>query len=148
MTRFFMTIPEAVQLIVQAGAIGGRGQVYVLDMGEPVKITDLADTMIRLSGKEPGRDIAIEFVGARPGEKLHEELWAESETVTPSSHEAILLVTRPPIDQRWLEDELDDLARLVEGGETLELIGRLNALVASPRRVGAQPAPEEATAPS
>jgi len=148
MTRFFMTIPEAVQLIVQAGAIGGRGQVYVLDMGEPVKITDLADTMIRLSGKEPGRDIAIEFVGARPGEKLHEELWAESETVTPSSHEAILLVTRPPIDQRWLEDELDDLARLVEGGETLELIGRLNALVASPRRVGAQPAPEEATASS
>ena len=66
MTRFFMTIPEAVQLIIQAGAIGGRGQVYVLDMGEPVKITDLAETMIRLSGKEPGRDIAIEFVGARP----------------------------------------------------------------------------------
>jgi FlaA1/EpsC-like NDP-sugar epimerase len=134
MTRFFMTIPEAVQLIVQAGAIGGRGQVYVLDMGEPVKITDLADTMIRLSGKEPGRDIGIEFVGARPGEKLHEELWSETETVTPSPHEAILLVTRPPIDQRWLEDELDDLARLVEGGETLELIGRLNTLVASPQR--------------
>jgi FlaA1/EpsC-like NDP-sugar epimerase len=134
MTRFFMTIPEAVQLIVQAGAIGGRGQVYVLDMGEPVKITDLADTMIRLSGKEPGRDIGIEFVGARPGEKLHEELWSEAETVTPSPHEAILLVTRPPIDQRWLEDELDDLARLVDGGETLELIGRLNTLVASPQR--------------
>ena len=76
MTRFFMTIPEAVQLIVQAGAIGGRGQVYVLDMGEPVKITDLADTMIRLSGRSPARDIGIEFVGARPGEKLHEELWA------------------------------------------------------------------------
>ena len=85
MTRFFMTIPEAVQLIIQAGAIGGRGQVYVLDMGEPVKITDLADTMIRLSGKEPGADIAIEFVGARPGEKLHEELWSETETVSPST---------------------------------------------------------------
>ena len=94
MTRFFMTIPEAVQLIIQAGAIGGRGQVYVLDMGEPVKITDLAETMIRLSGKEPGRDIAIEFVGARPGEKLHEELWSETETVSPSAHEAIMLVTR------------------------------------------------------
>jgi FlaA1/EpsC-like NDP-sugar epimerase len=91
--------------------------------------------MIRLSGKEPGRDVAIEFVGARPGEKLHEELWSETETVTPSEHPGILLVTRPPIDQRWLEDELDDLARLVEGGETLELIGRLNALVASPQRV-------------
>jgi FlaA1/EpsC-like NDP-sugar epimerase len=136
MTRFFMTIPEAVQLIIQAGAIGGRGQVYVLDMGEPVKITDLADTMIRLSGKEPARDVAIEFVGARPGEKLHEELWSETETVTPSSHAAILLVTRPPIDQSWLEDELDELTRLVEAGETLELIGRLNTIVAAPRRNG------------
>ena len=94
MTRYFMTIPEAVQLVIQAGAIGGRGQVYVLDMGEPVRIVDLADTMIRLSGKEPGTDVDIEFVGARPGEKLHEELWSETETVTPTTHEAILLVTR------------------------------------------------------
>jgi FlaA1/EpsC-like NDP-sugar epimerase len=137
MTRFFMTIPEAVALIIQAGAIGGRGQVYVLDMGEPVKIVELAETMIRLSGKEPRIDVPIEFVGARPGEKLHEELWSQSETVIPSSHEAILLVTRPPIDQEWLEDELEELGRLVEGGETLELIGRLNAMVASPRRDGA-----------
>ena len=136
MTRFFMTIPEAVQLILSAGSIGGRGQVYVLDMGEPVKITDLADTMIRLSGKEPGTDIAVEFVGPRPGEKLYEELWSESETVLPSSHEAIMLVTRPPIDQHWLEDELDELARLVDAGETLELIGRLNAICGAPRRTG------------
>ncbi len=136
MTRYFMTIPEAVQLVIQAGAIGGRGQVYVLDMGEPVKIVDLADTMIRLSGKEPGIDVAIEFVGARPGEKLHEELWSDTETVVPSTHEAILLVTRPPIDARWLEDELDGLARLVEDGETLELVGRLNTIVAAPLRNG------------
>jgi FlaA1/EpsC-like NDP-sugar epimerase len=129
-----MTIPEAVQLVVQAGAIGGRGQVYVLDMGEPVQIVDLAQTMIRLSGKEPGRDVEIEFIGARPGEKLHEELWSDGETVTPSSHEAILLVTRPPIDPAWLEAELDELERLVESGETLELVGRLNAIVATPRR--------------
>ena len=106
-------------------------------MGEPVKITDLADTMIRLSGKEPGRDIAIEFVGARPGEKLHEELWSDSETVSASSHEAIMLVTRPPIDHHWLEAELDDMARLVEAGETLELIGRLSTMVASPPRIDA-----------
>ena len=104
-------------------------------MGEPVKIVDLADTMIRL-GKEPGAQIAIEFVGARPGEKLHEELWSDPETVTPSTHEAILLVTRPPIDQQWLEDELDELARLVDAGETLELIGRLNAIAGAPRRTG------------
>ena len=81
--------------------------------------------------------IAIEFVGARPGEKLHEELWSDTETVTPSTHEAILLVTRPPIDQQWLEDELDELARLVDAGETLELIGRLNAIAGSPPRNGA-----------
>ncbi|MDH4338906.1 MAG: polysaccharide biosynthesis protein, partial [Thermoleophilia bacterium] len=136
MTRYFMTIPEAVQLVIQAGAIGGRGQVYVLDMGDPVKIVDLADTMIRLSGREPGVDVAIEFVGARPGEKLHEELWSDSETVTPSTHEAILLVTRPPIDAHWLEEELDELGSLVAGGETLELVGRLNAIVAAPRRNG------------
>ncbi|MGH3133091.1 MAG: polysaccharide biosynthesis protein, partial [Gaiellaceae bacterium] len=144
MSRYFMTIPEAVQLVIQAGAIGGRGQVYVLDMGEPVKIVDLAETMIRLSGKEPGSDIEIEFVGARPGEKLHEELWSDDETVTPSAHEAILLVTRPPIDAAWLEGELDDLAELVEAGETLELVGRLNALVAAPRRVVTAGQPSEA----
>ncbi|MDQ3379835.1 MAG: polysaccharide biosynthesis protein [Actinomycetota bacterium] len=134
MTRYFMTIPEAVQLVIQAGAIGGRGQVYVLDMGDPVKIADLADTMIRLSGKEPGRDIAVELVGARPGEKLHEELWSTTETVTPSSHEAILLVTRPPIDAGWLEEELDALQTLVEDGQTLELVSRLSTLVSAPRR--------------
>ena len=136
MTRYFMTIPEAVQLVIQAGAIGGRGQVYVLDMGDPVKIVDLADTMIRLSGKQPGVDVAIEITGPRPGEKLHEELWSETETVTPSTHEAIMLVTRPPIDRHWLEDELDELGSLVEAGETLELVGRLNAIVGAPRRNG------------
>jgi FlaA1/EpsC-like NDP-sugar epimerase len=136
MTRYFMTIPEAVQLVIQAGAIGGRGQVYVLDMGDPVKIVDLAETMIRLSGKEPVTDIEIEFIGARPGEKLHEELWSKDENVTPSDHEAILLVTRPPIDPEWLEEELEALAGLVQSGDTLELVGRLNALCAEPRRVG------------
>jgi FlaA1/EpsC-like NDP-sugar epimerase len=100
-----------------------------------VRIIDLADTMIRLSGKEPGRDVQIEFVGARPGEKLHEELWSADETVTPSAHEAILLLTRPPIDTQWLEAELEELEQLVDGGETLELVGRLNAIVAGPRRI-------------
>jgi FlaA1/EpsC-like NDP-sugar epimerase len=146
MTRYFMTIPEAVQLVIQAGAIGGRGRVYVLDMGEPVRIVDLAETMIELSGKEPGRDVAIEFVGARPGEKLHEELWSADETMGPTEHEAIMLVTRPPIDAEWLEDELDRLERLVEQGETLELVGHLSALVAEPRRVGVEVAAAAETA--
>ena len=134
MTRFFMTIPEAVQLIVQAGAIGGRGQVYVLDMGEPVRIVDLAEKMIRLSGKEPGREIAIEFIGPAPGEKLHEELVGHGEKVTPSQHPKIDLITRPPVDSDWLEAELALLERLVEDGETLELVGELRRLVEEPRR--------------
>ncbi len=134
MTRFFMTIPEAVQLIVQAGAIGGRGQVYVLDMGEPVRIVELAEKMIRLSGKEPGREIAIEFVGPAPGEKLHEELVGHGEKVTPSQHPKIDLITRPPVDSEWLESELALLERLVEDGETLELVGGLRRLVEEPRR--------------
>ena len=96
MTRFFMTIPEAVSLVVQAGAIGGRGEVFVLDMGEPVKIADLAHNMIELSGKEPGRDIAIDFIGARPGEKLHEELWSAGETVTATGREKIHLARHGP----------------------------------------------------
>jgi len=90
MTRYFMTIPEAVSLVVQAGAIGGRGQVFVLDMGEPVKIIDLAQNMIRLSGKVPRlpdeevtspRDIPIRYIGSRPGEKIHEELWSGNESL-------------------------------------------------------------------
>jgi FlaA1/EpsC-like NDP-sugar epimerase len=146
MTRFFMTIPEAVQLIVQAGAIGGRGQVYVLDMGEPVRIVDLAEKMIRLSGKEPGREIAIEYVGPAPGEKLHEELVGDGETVTPSRHPKIDLITRPPVDSEWLEAELALLERLVEDGETLELVGELRRLVGEPRREHAA-APESGPVP-
>ncbi len=134
MTRFFMTIPEAVQLIVQAGAIGGRGQVYVLDMGEPVRIVDLAEKMIRLSGKEPGTQIAIEFIGPAPGEKLHEELVGAGETASPSAHPKIDLISRPPIDPDWLESELAVLERLVAEGETLELVGELRRVVDEPKR--------------
>jgi FlaA1/EpsC-like NDP-sugar epimerase len=137
MTRFFMTIPEAVSLIVQAGSIGRSGQVFVLDMGEPISILELAKNMIRLSGKEPDRDIAIEFVGVRPGEKLHEELWGGGETVGETIHAKILAVTRPPIDAAWLEDELGELERLVGDGETLELVSKLAAMMKEPQRVGA-----------
>jgi FlaA1/EpsC-like NDP-sugar epimerase len=134
MTRYFMTIPEAVQLVVQAGAIGGRGQVYVLDMGKPVRIVDLAENMIRLSGKEPRSEIAIEFIGPAPGEKLHEVLVSDGEAVSPSQHPKIDLISRAPIEAEWLENELDTLERLVEEGETLELVGHLRRLVNEPRR--------------
>jgi len=137
MTRYFMTIPEAVSLVVQAGAIGGRGQVYVLDMGEPVKILDLAVNMIRLSGRDPKTDISITFVGVRPGEKLHEELWTDGETVGPTTHPKILRAARPPIDAEWLQEGLDELERMVERGETLDVVSRLTAMLREPKRAGA-----------
>ena len=133
MTRFFMTIPEAVALVIQAGAIGGRGRILVLDMGEPIRILDLARNMIRLSGKEPERDVPISFIGARPGEKVHEELFAEGETWKPTTHPKIVALDVSPVERAWLEGKLDELERLVEAGDTLELVGRLAAIVREPQ---------------
>ena len=135
MTRFFMTIPEAASLVVQAGAMGGRGQVYVLDMGEPVRILDLARQMIALSGRTE-EQIKIEYVGSRAGEKMHEELWNEGESVGPTSHPKIMRAARPPIEQAWLEEELAGLERLVEEGDMYGVTARLRTMVASPRRLG------------
>jgi FlaA1/EpsC-like NDP-sugar epimerase len=136
MTRYFMTIPEAASLVVQAGAIGGRGDVFVLDMGEPVRILDLAMQMIRLSGKDPERDIDVEIVGTRPGEKLHEELWGEGETAVATQHPKIMRVSGPTVDSVWLQDELAELDRLVRDGETLEVVSRLSTMMRAPRLVG------------
>lgn len=135
MTRFFMTIPEAASLVVQAGAMGGRGQVYVLDMGEPVKILDLAKQMIRLSGRKE-EDIEIVFTGSRAGEKVHEVLWNEGEAVGPTSHPKIMRAARPQIDAAWLEDELAELERLVEEGDTLGVVAKLGNMVKTPVRTG------------
>jgi FlaA1/EpsC-like NDP-sugar epimerase len=132
MTRFFMTIPEAASLVIQAGAIGGEGHVFVLDMGEPVKIVDLAEQMIRLSGKDAG-EIGIDFVGTRPGEKLHEELWGEGEQVFATAHPKIRRVSGPVVDAAWLDEELAELERLVEAGETLDLVSRLTAMSRAPQ---------------
>ena len=150
MTRYFMTTQEAVSLIVQAGAIGGRGEIFVLDMGDPVRIMDLARNMIELSGLKPDHDIKIEIIGVRPGEKLHEELWSADETVSPTQHSKILRLTRAQIDAAWLDEGLADLERLADEGDTLELVGRLAGMVRGPRREEAvvpldaarQPAPE------
>ena len=144
MTRYFMTVPEAVQLIIQAGAIGESGDIFVLDMGEPVKIVDLAHNMIRLSGKEPDKDVPIEFIGVRPGEKLHEELWADDENAVPTSHAKILRSACHRVDPDWLDDELADLERLVEADETLDLVAKLNEMIREPRRVRVETAAETA----
>ena len=107
MSRYFMTIPEAVQLIIRAGSLGeGSGEVFVLEMGDPVRIIDLAETMIRLSGLEPGRDIAIEIVGARPGEKFHEDLFNPYERPQPTPAQKILRAEREPLDPAWVEQTL------------------------------------------
>ena len=135
MTRFFMTIPEAVALVVQAGSIGGRGRIFVLEMGEPVRILDLARNMIRLSGKQPDRDVEIVFIGARPGEKIHEELFAEGETWQPTEHPKIVALDVSPVERAWLDGRLDELEQLVEEGDTLELVGKLAAIVREPQRL-------------
>jgi FlaA1/EpsC-like NDP-sugar epimerase len=135
MTRFFMTIPEASSLVVQAGAMGGRGQVYVLDMGEPVKILDLAKQMIRLSGRNES-DIPIVFTGARAGEKVHEVLWNEGEAVGPTSHPKIMRAARAQIDPAWLEESLAALEQLVEEGNTLGVVAQLGAMVKKPLLTG------------
>jgi len=91
-TRYFMTIPEACQLILQAGALGQNGEIFILQMGTPVKIADMARDLITLSGKEPDRDIQIVYTGLRPGEKLYEELITEGEGIVPTEHEKIMVL--------------------------------------------------------
>ncbi len=106
-TRYFMTIPEAVRLVIQAGAIGQGGEIFVLDMGEPIKIVTLAKDMIRLSGFEEGRDIQIKMVGLRPGEKLYEELFYEKEYLTQTSHPKIMVSSAPWTAKNITKDAID-----------------------------------------
>jgi FlaA1/EpsC-like NDP-sugar epimerase len=131
--RFFMTIPEACQLIMQAAAIGRGGEIFVLDMGEPIKIRYLAEQMIRLSGKLPGEEIAIEYIGLRPGEKLFEELFYFSEDLIETEHAQIRVAQgstgEEPDD---LDQSLNDLAVAVERCDTHALRAALTALVPAP----------------
>jgi FlaA1/EpsC-like NDP-sugar epimerase len=123
MTRYFMTIPEAVQLVIRAGDLGaGTGEVFVLEMGEPVKILELAHNMIRLAGYEPEVDIAVEVVGPRPGEKLHEELFNSDERQQPTASDKIVrAVRRMPLDPEWVSGAITRLEQLVREGDEASL---------------------------
>ncbi|MFP4394983.1 MAG: polysaccharide biosynthesis protein [Anaerolineales bacterium] len=127
--RYFMTIPEAVQLVIQAGNLGGGGEIFVLDMGEPVKIVDLARDLITLSGLQPSRDIDIIFTGLRPGEKLEERLFNEGENYTLTSHEKIFVVTDSmPIEPQALHWGVRKLIHAAQNGECEALWGLIQSL--------------------
>ncbi|MFP4372638.1 MAG: polysaccharide biosynthesis protein [Halanaerobium sp.] len=135
-TRYFMTIPEASQLVIQAGALGKGGEVFVLDMGEPVKIMELAEDLISLSGFTPYEDIDIEVIGLRPGEKLFEELLCDTEDNIATEHERIFINNLEAVDQEFLDKHLLKLERLAEKGAASEIISALVDLVNTyqPRR--------------
>jgi len=132
MTRYFMTIPEAVQLVIKAGDLGAEsGEVFVLEMGEPVRIVELARNMIHLAGYEPDADIAIEFTGPRRGEKIHEELFNPDERSQPTSAERIVRAVRSqPLDPDWVETTVERLTELVASGDEAGLAARVVELVA------------------
>jgi FlaA1/EpsC-like NDP-sugar epimerase len=128
-TRFFMTIPEAVQLVLQAGCMGFGGEIFLLDMGEPVKIVRLAEEMIRLSGRRPYEDIEIAFTGLRPGEKLYEELLIKGEGVKPTNHEKIRILEAASSTCGFVEQKNEQLLTAIQGGNPEVLIATLKALV-------------------
>ena len=109
--RYFMTIPEAVNLVLQCGAYAKGGEIFILDMGEPVKILDLAKKMIRLSGHVPGQDIKIEFTGLRPGEKLYEELLISEDNLVETENDRIFVAQLGQIDVAETGRKLDELIR-------------------------------------
>lgn len=115
MTRYFMTIPEASRLVIQAGGLARGGEIFILDMGKPVKIVDLATNLIKLSGLRPEIDIKIEFTGLRPGEKLEEELWTQSEKTQATSIKDIMISNDEPVEPRDVEQKLQELANSLYG---------------------------------
>jgi FlaA1/EpsC-like NDP-sugar epimerase len=118
MTRYFMTIPEAVQLVIQAAAMGEGGEVFVLDMGEPVRIVDLARDLVRLSGLDPDRDIEMKFTGVRPGEKLFEELLTAEEGTVATCHERVFVAKSSAALDGSIQEFLETCRELAAGGET------------------------------
>ena len=128
-TRYFMTIPEAVQLLIQAGTMGNDGEILMLDMGEPIKILDLAQDLIRLSGLEVDRDIKIEFTGLEPGEKLYEELLTPQEGVTATKHQRIFVAQLEQIAEHQLLSQIEELSQLADALDLEGIVSKFQELV-------------------
>jgi FlaA1/EpsC-like NDP-sugar epimerase len=133
-TRFFMTTREAVELILQAAAMPGdvvhaEGKIFVLDMGEPVRIQDLARQMIRLAGRQPDKDVKIVFTGLRPGEKLYEEVLHSAETTVPTPQDGVMLASPRIVDRAELERAIADLVGHAERRDTAAVVAGIAALV-------------------
>jgi FlaA1/EpsC-like NDP-sugar epimerase len=149
MTRYFMTIPEAVQLVIRAGSLGTGGEIFVLEMGDPVSIWQLAETMIELSGLRPGEDIVIEEVGRRPGEKLFEDLFNPYERTQPTPADKILRAERDRLDVRTVETMFDEVGLLVLEGDAAALaakVSELSEIRSHPPLTAADSAQDEGTA--
>jgi FlaA1/EpsC-like NDP-sugar epimerase len=129
-TRYFMTIPEACKLILQAGAFGEGGEIFILDMGTPIKIVDMARDLIRRSGFKPDVDIEIKFIGLRPGEKLHEELATEGEGIIRSGHEKIFVLKgKNHNDLNWLNQQIEELVKLALGQDANGIKSKLKMII-------------------
>ncbi len=127
--RYFMTISEACQLVLQAGTMGNGGEIYVFDMGKPIKILDMAERMIRLSGLKPYEDIDIEITGLRPGEKLYEELLNDTSTSLPTYHPKIMVSKVPTVDYGEISIKIQELVTISEYGKGKEIVKKLKELV-------------------
>lgn len=128
-TRYFMTIPEACDLVLQAGAMGNGGEIFVFDMGDPVKILDLANRMIKLSGLEPNIDIKIIYTGLRPGEKLYEELLSDDATAMPTHHEKIMISKDPTTEFHIIEEYCNSIVQAASCGEKTDVVQILKNIV-------------------
>ena len=128
-TRFFMTIPEACQLVLEAGAMGKGGEIFIFDMGKSVKIVDLAKKMVKLSGLQLGKDIQISFTGLRPGEKLYEELLADKENTMPTHHSQIMIAKVRSYEFNEVNGKIDQLIGLVDSQDNLMIVDTMKNIV-------------------